>query len=201
MKKIIISTCILACFILLLIFIIPHKDTPSQESPLPKTSHFDAKNASYTVGGEVFTLKDGVASHDIAPMSSTKNTLRIFGEPVEGDLNGDGILDAALMLVNNPGGSGTFYYAVLAMSKNGSYVVTNTLLLGDRIAPQNIAIESGRAVYNYAERKASEPMTTPPSIGKSLYIHYDPVLGEIGEWVKDFEGESAQGAVEHTQKK
>lgn len=65
------------------------------------------------------------------------------------------------------------------------------MFLGDRIAPQNINIMDGRAVYNFAERKADEPMTTPPSIGKSIWIHYDQINNQIGEWVKDFEGEEA----------
>jgi heat shock protein HslJ len=174
------------------------KNTP----PAPTTSSpFDPKNASYTIDGNVFTLKDGKASQDIAPRSATKNTLQIFGEPVYGDINGDSINDIAILLVNNPGGSGTFYYAVLAVSKNGTHSVTNALLLGDRIAPQTIAVSNGRAVYNYAERKAGEPMTTPPSLGKSLYVHYDAATGEIGEWVKDFEGESSPSVMKLDMKK
>ncbi len=150
----------------------------------------DVKNSSYTIDGQTFTLIDGKAEKEIAPGSATKHTVSIFGEPVYGDLNKDGKEDAAVMLVSNPGGSGKFYYAVLAIATGSSYTTTNTLILGDRIAPQNVNIMDGRAVYNYAERKANEPMTTQPSMGKSLWIHYDMKTGEIGEWVKDFEGEA-----------
>ena len=150
----------------------------------------NVKNGTHTIQGETFILQNGTASKETVPGSSTKNILQIFGEPVYGDFNNDGVKDAALILVNTPGGSGVFYYAVLAMAKNGDYVATNVLLLGDRIAPQNINIENGRAVYNYAERKAGEPMTSSPSMGKSLYIHYDASTNQIGEWVKDFEGEA-----------
>ena len=65
------------------------------------------------------------------------------------------------------------------------------MFLGDRIAPQNINIMDGRAVYNFAERRATDPMVTPPSIGKSIWVHYDKKTNQIGEWVKDFEGEEA----------
>ncbi len=150
----------------------------------------NVKNGTYTIQGETFILQNGTASKEIAPGSSAKNTLQIFGEPVYGDFNNDGVKDAALILVNTTGGSGIFYYAVLAIAKNDGYVATNALFLGDRIAPQNINIENGRAVYNYAERKAGEPMTSSPSMGKSLYIHYDASTNQIGEWVKDFEGEA-----------
>lgn len=154
----------------------------------PVSNNSSVLNNSYTVDNHIFNLVNGKA--EIAtPNSSSKNTLSIFGEPVYGDLDKDGDNDAALMLVNNPGGSGTFYYAVLAINNNGSYVATNTMLLGDRIAPQTINIQDGRAVYNFAERKGTDPMTTPPSIGKSVWVYYNAKDNTIGEWVKDFEGE------------
>lgn len=156
----------------------------------PEVTPLDVKNISYVINGEVFNLQNGLAVKDISPNSATKNTLRFFGEPVYGDLNGDGKEDAAILLSNDQGGSGIFYYAVLAIKDDvNTYKTTNALFLGDRIAPQTVNIINGRAVYNYAERKFDEPMTTQPSIGKSLWIHYDKKTGEIGEWVKDFEGE------------
>jgi len=153
-------------------------DTPSKMTA-------DVKNLTYVVNGESFNLVAGVASNEITPDSATKNTLSIFGEPVYGDLNGDGKNDAVILLVNNPGGSGAFYYAVLAMNSNDDkYTPTNTILLGDRIAPQTVEIHDGVALFNYVERKASEPMTTPPSIGKSLWINYDAKTGQISELKK-----------------
>lgn len=150
----------------------------------------DVKNSSYIIDGQTFTLINGKAEKEISPGSATKHIVSIFGEPVYGDLNKDGKNDAALMLVSNPGGGGTFYYAVLAIATGTTYMTTNTLILGDRISPQTIEIHDGRAVYNYAERKANEAISVQPSIGKSLWIHYDTKTGEIGEWVKDFEGEA-----------
>lgn len=156
---------------------------------LPEVTISDVKNISCVINGEVFNLKNGLAIKDVSPNSVTKNTLRFFGEPVYGDLNDDGEEDAAVLLSNDQGGSGIFYYAVLAIKNGDTYKSTNTLFLGDRIAPQTVNIINGRAVYNYAERKFDEPMTARPSIGKSLWVHYDKKNGEIGEWVKDFEGE------------
>lgn len=150
----------------------------------------DVKNSSYKIDEELFTLKNGTVSKELAPGSASKQTVSIFGEPVYGDLNKDGVKDAAVMLASNSGGSGTFYYAVLAIATGSSYTTTNSLLLGDRIAPQTVEIQDGRAIYNYAERRATDPMTTQPSMGKSLYIHYDATTGTIGEFVKNFEGEA-----------
>ena len=114
----------------------------------------------------------------------------VFGEPVLGDLDTDGDEDQALYVVEQPGGSGSFYYAVLAINNNQEYKLTEKMFLGDRIAPQNIQIIDGRAVYNFADRKAGEPMSTPASVAKSVWVHYDKNTNEIGEWVKDFGGEA-----------
>lgn len=142
------------------------------------------KNMSYVIDGTTFTLVDGKASVDTAPGSASKDIVTLFGEPVYGDINDDGIKDAALLLVRNGGGSGEFYYAVMAIASRGlqnNYVATNALFLGDRIAPQTVEIHNGQALYNYAERKEGEAMTVQPSIGKSLYIYYDMKAGTIRE--------------------
>jgi hypothetical protein len=140
----------------------------------------DPLNISFTISGQSYSLVNGKVGKEIA----------VFGQPVYGDLSGDGVNDAVMYLTQDSGGSGTFFYVVEAININGSFKGTNAMFLGDRIAPQNINIIDGRAVANFAERKASEPFTTPPSIGKSVYVQYDKKTGEIGEWVKDFEGES-----------
>ncbi len=161
-----------------------------RENNIPIVSVFDVPNMSYAVGGETFTLVNGKAEKAYASDSATKNMLSIFGQPLYEDLDKDNDLDAALWLVNNPGGSGVFYYAVLAINNGNDSFTTNALLLGDRIAPQTLEFDSGRALFNYAERKVGEPMITRPSMGKSLWIQYNPQTGQIGEWVKDFEGEA-----------
>ncbi len=105
----------------------------------------------------------------------------VFGEPVYDK-------DTAYMfLVVNSEGSGTFYYAGAATKDNGNYKASNTIFLGDRIAPQNININNGIAAVNYADRKITEPMTTPPSIGITKYVYVENgslveiKLSEVGE--------------------
>jgi hypothetical protein len=182
MKKIFFIFLAVAILMLAAILMNRPKISPTQKIP-------DVKNMSYRIGSETFVLTNGKAEKDMVG-SVSKNTLMMFGEPVYGDLNGDGKTDAALLFANDAGGSGTFYYAVLAINNGNDYTPTNAMFLGDRIAPQTVEIQDGRAVYNFAERKGTEPMTAQPSIGKSVWVHYDAKTNEIGEWVKDFEGES-----------
>ena len=141
----------------------------------------DPFNTTYTISGKEYQLVNGKVENE---------SVKVFGEPVYADLDKDGDLDAVMYLTQETGGSGTFFYIVIAINDDSAYKGTEAMLLGDRIAPQNINIIDGRAVANFAERKVGEPMTTQPSIGKSVWIHYDSATGKIGEWVKDFEGES-----------
>ncbi len=185
MKKITIGI-ILAVVIIVAIASIYRFNFTDGGDVIPGKNFPDVRNMTYYIDTEGFALKDGFASHLRVITSSTTNTLEVFGEPVYGDLNSDGKTnDAALWLVNNPGGTGTFYYAVLVINNNEKYQATNTLLLGDRIAPQTLEIHEGRVVYNYSERMALEPLTTQPSVGKSTWIIYDITNNLISEWTNN----------------
>lgn len=135
---------------------------------LPVTNA-DPLNTAYKIEGTSYALVKGESNTPAAPGSATLIRTLVFGEPVSGDIDGDGDEDAALLLVHDPGGSGTFYYLAAAMNENGTYRGTNGVFLGDRIAPQNIDIRSGAVLANYADRAPGEPMTARPSIGTTKY--------------------------------
>ena len=146
------------------------------------------RNLTVGIDKQDFTLKDGVAEQAAEPGSATRNTLRIVGEPVAGDVNGDGRPDAALLLANDPGGSGTFYYAVVAVydagaapavDGAGSYRATNALPLGDRIKPQTVSFSDGAFVYRFLERKPGEPMAGDPRVPTTVTVRLDPASGRI----------------------
>lgn len=140
----------------------------------PEKGATDYKNASYVLMERTFTLKDGRAEVSVSENSATKEVVEIFGNEARGDLNDDGLEDIAFILRHLGGGSGVFYYAVAALqAPGGGYRGTNGLLLGDRIAPQTTEIRNGILVVNYADRAPTEPFSTPPSIGVSLYGYFD----------------------------
>jgi heat shock protein HslJ len=145
---------------------------------------------SFTLSGRTVTLASGYAEAPVAPGSASKEIFRVFGEPTIVDLEGDGDNDAIFMLTQDAGGSGTFFYVVAAVNDAGTYVGTNALFLGDRIAPQGITIDRGVPVVNFAERKSGESYAVAPSVGKSIWVRFDPKSKEIGEAVKNFEGEA-----------
>ncbi len=60
-----------------------------------------------------------------------------------GDLNGDGQQDAAVLLLENSGGSGDFIYLAAVINDNGNARNIATQLVGDRVQFRNLKISSG----------------------------------------------------------
>ena len=109
------------------------------------------------------------------------------------DIDGDGLEDMVFLITQDTGGSGTFFYAVGALKRDGGYEGTHAVYIGDRIAPQSTEKGEGRQiVINYADRKPGEPMSARPSVGKSLRLLLGLDSLEFGEVVQNFEGESAR---------
>ena len=130
----------------------------------------DYKNATYQVEGQPVNLLNGVSEVESAPGSATKIITRYFGNEAFGDLNGDGKQDVAFLITQEGGGSGTFFYVVVALATDQDYQGTNAVLLGDRIAPQTTSIDNGTIVVNYADRNPGESFTVQPSVGVSRYF-------------------------------
>jgi len=119
----------------------------------------DPLNATYLIEGKAVTLMDGRCELPAAPGSAMKTRTTVFGQPIRGDLDRDGDQDAVLLLTQDPGGSGTFYYVAAAVNVNGRYQGTNAVLLGDRIDPINMSIRNDTIVIEYADRCPEEPMS------------------------------------------
>ena len=130
---------------------------------------FDPTNATYIIDGKPVTLVNGKSSRTDAGSGSTT----IFGQPVSGDFSGDGTADAAVILVQDAGGNGTFFYVAGAVNTGNVAKGTNAVLLGDRIAPQNVEVKNGQIIANYADRNPGEPMTVSPSMNVSMYLTFD----------------------------
>lgn len=151
----------------------------------------DYKNTTYHIQGKSVTLKNGVTEEETAPGSATKIVTKFFGNEVKHDFDKDGREDVAFLLTQDMGGSGTFYYVVIALNKEAGYVGSDAVFLGDRIAPQTTEMGKGDTVIvNYADRAQGESFATPPSVGKSIYLLLDVNTLQIGEVAKDFEGEA-----------
>ncbi len=116
--------------------------------------------AVYVIG--LTNIFNNNSDHNTSNSSSTPVT-KIFGTPAIGDI-GAGTSTATAFISQDLGGSGIFFYAVAFVRNGEVYDSTNSVFLGDRIAPQNVSIENGVASFNYCERNEREPMTAQPSI-------------------------------------
>lgn len=182
MRKIYISLFILVLLLVGFVFF---------KSKTVKVVNGDYLNTTYKIDGQEIKLVNGKFEMESAPGSSSKTVVRYFGNEVRSDLDDDGREDVAFILTEQTGGSGTFYYLVAALNKEGGFVGSDSVLLGDRIAPQSTSMGKGNViVVNYAVRKPEESFAVAPSIGKSMWLLLDPGTMQFGEVAQNFEGEA-----------
>ncbi len=161
------------------------KVTVNEETPK------DHKNISYKIEGKNVLLQDGVSEEEAAPGSASKIVTKYFGNEFKKDIDKDGREDIVFLITQETGGTGKFYYVVGALNKVAGYKGTDAVLLGDRIAPENITSGNGNiVVVNYADRKPGESFDVAPSVGKSLLLLLNIKTMMWGEVANNFEGEA-----------
>jgi hypothetical protein len=112
----------------------------------------DPGEATYRVEQEVVSLVAGNSERNAAAGSAARVVITIIGEPVSGDLNGDGTPDAAVWLLRQAGGTGSFFYVAAALNMSGRYSGTNAVFVGDRIEPEALTIRKGVLSIRYSDR-------------------------------------------------
>jgi hypothetical protein len=78
-----------------------------------------------------------------------------------GDLNEDGIDDAAVLLAEDPGGSGVFVSLVVISSKNGTFTQSNGVYIDDRPFINSLEIVKGEILVNPIIHGVNDVMTDP----------------------------------------
>jgi len=187
--KIIIGILILIIVVLIIFFVISYKNPKTNENKFvnvdssatsTKKLNFDPLNFTYDIEGEKITLVDGTSTVDVAPGSVEKLETTVFDKPAIGDLNGDVKNDSAVLLVQDSGGSGLFYYLVAVVNDVGVVKNTNSIFIGDRIEPVSIKIVGEKIELNYVDRNPGEPMTAEPSVKITKYFNVKGVtLSEV----------------------
>lgn len=105
-------------------------------------------------------LTDGTYKEKVTPNSPTELVIKLDQVAV-GDLNGDGAPDAAVVLIAQPGGSGTFYDLAAVLNQNGTPKHVASALLGDRIKINSITVQAGEIVVDMVIQGPKDPMTKP----------------------------------------
>jgi hypothetical protein len=87
--------------------------------------------------------------------------VRITSDIAEGDLNGDGIADAALVIAENTGGTGRFASLVIVLNQNGNPVQTALYQIGDRVKINQITIKNERVTLDMVIHGPQDPLCCP----------------------------------------
>ena len=88
-------------------------------------------------------------------------TVSVAREPVLGDLDGDGALDAAVVLATDGGGSGMFVELAAVLNRGGAPVHAASAQLGDRVNVESVSIEAGAVAVQMITQGDDDPMCCP----------------------------------------
>ena len=124
----------------------------------------DPAGATFVLEGKTVTLAGGRAEIGAAPGSATKIVTTLGTDRAVADLDGDGRPDAAVTVVQQPGGSGSFTYVAVVLNAAGGPTATNAIRIGDRVKVTGLRVDSSAVVLDYLDRAPTDPFTTAPSI-------------------------------------
>ena len=122
------------------------------------------KNATYDsefVRAGQAQLQDGVYEEQATPDSASKNTLMLTEHIAFGDVNGDPIDDAAVVLAASGGGSGTFYTLAIVINRMGNPHHFHSASLGDRVRVVAVEIEDAVITVRMMTHGEGDAMCCP----------------------------------------
>ena len=137
------------------------------------------RNGTYRIHDEIIQLTEAEHRQVYADDSSMERVVRLSEIIEQGDLDGRDGKDAAVVLVDDGGGSGTFYHLAVLLRREGTLENVATQLLGDRILVQSVAIDDAtRGITVHAlVRGEGEPMSAPPEV--QVAMRYMVIDGRI----------------------
>lgn len=114
--------------------------------------------SEYTQDGTA-TLVDGQYREAAAPGSATEIVVTLTDQRTSAELNGEPA--AAVVLVTEPGGSGTFYYLAVVTEQDGVWTNVASILLGDRVQVNSVAINDNLIWVDMVTHGPDDPLCCP----------------------------------------
>jgi hypothetical protein len=150
------------------------ESTKTQESATPTQNNLatDAiRNAEYLLGdgSTKVRLVDG-AYEESSGVVTTRVSL--LDKLVFADLDGDDKKDAAVILVENYGGTGQFEYLIPVMNVDGNASPQQGYFLGDRVAVNAIIFEGNRIVMDMLIHGPNDGLCCPSMPMKRSFEYY-----------------------------
>lgn len=122
------------------------------------------KNAEYPTDltdSKKVKLTDGKYEEPVSYDPGSKLIVMLDSEYAVGDINGDGVEDAAAVLVGNSGGTGVFYQLAAVLNDGGKARPVAQIIIGDRITLKGISIQSGVIAVGMVTQGPDDPLCCP----------------------------------------
>jgi hypothetical protein len=154
------KVCCLALALLLLVSLAACATKPPE--PLTLEALKNAEYFSEWPAEGVAKLTDGKYEEEIVPGAASKLFIVVYPDMhAFGDLNGDGVDDAAMVLATSGGGSGTFISLEAVLNDKGTPKHVATTMLGDRAQIKSVVIASGEISVEMVTHGPDDPMCCP----------------------------------------
>jgi hypothetical protein len=162
---------VLALFVLILLAMIivgKKKIAKISPTPTPQTQQripFDFGNKTVILDGQNISFSN--SQYQNSDPTNGQHSASVANQNVNPAEN-----RAAAIVVDSPGGSGTFYYLIGAMLQNEKEVYSQPVSLGDRITIQSLTVDNPEAEDNgiitveYFDRRPNAPMSAEPNVKK-----------------------------------
>lgn len=90
-----------------------------------------------------------------------EKSISLLPQVAIGDLNGDHVDDAAVLLAENGGGTGDFVSLVVIVSQDGQNIQVGSALIDDRPVIESLTIENGAILLEALIHGINDPMVSP----------------------------------------
>jgi hypothetical protein len=141
---------------------IPPSATPLSPTvpPIPKLTIDQLKNSTYITPqyNKTVALVNGKYENG---SGADYLQMNLLPQIAFGDLNGDGVEDAAVLLAENGGGSGVFVSLVVVLNNNGKPEQFGAALIDDRPVIKDLSIAGGKINLAAVIHNINDPMCCP----------------------------------------
>ena len=160
---------------------------PPTATPVPPVLTVDQlRNATLTVMGSdqmlrTITLQDGKYQEGTDPAQTGYVSISLGEKIAFGDLNADGVDDAAIIMAENYGGSGVFVSVVTVLNQGGLPNPVATALIEDRPMINDLSIKNGEIFVDATIHGTNDAMCCPslPSTRNYRLIENELVLSRF----------------------
>jgi hypothetical protein len=145
------------------------EEPPKAPAPLTLDMLRNAEYASQWSSSGRVRLVNGEFQEPAAPGAATNLKVRATDVHEFGDLDGDSIADAVIVLESDPGGSGVFYDLVPILNRAGKPLTLAPVALGDRVQVSGVSIRDRHVDVQLMQQGPDDPQCCPTQATVASY--------------------------------